>query len=273
MLRGLYTATTAMLANSRRMDVITNNLTNAETAGFKAETMTTRSFRDMLISRLNDPSVYQYSYVGPHNLGIHVDQVFTDFDPGSFEETNNPADLALASDGFFVVDYVPKGLTEEEQDEFEPEQRYIRGGNFAVDADGYIVTPDGYYVHDTEDAPIWVGTPDFTVSREGVVTVGEEEMGTLRVVRFEDNSALRKAGDNLFTVYTEVDEFGDAVPAAEPEDIVPDIRQGFLEASNVDVAKEMVRMMETYRSYEVNQRVINMFDESLRLSVNEIARF
>ncbi len=273
MLRGLYTATTAMLANSRRMDVITNNLTNAETAGFKAETMTTRSFRDMLISRLNDPSVYQYSYTGPHNLGIHVDQVYTDFEAGSFEETGNPTDLALASDGFFVVDYFPKGLTEEEEDNFETEPRYIRGGNFAVDADGYLVTPDGYYVHGEDEAPIWVGTSDFNVSRDGVITVNEEEMGTLRVVRFEDNSVLRKEGDNLFSVFTEVDEFGDPVPAAEPEATVPDIRQGFLEASNVDVAKEMVRMMETYRSYEVSQRVINMFDESLRLSVNEIARF
>jgi flagellar basal-body rod protein FlgG len=262
-----------MLANSRRMDVITNNLTNAETAGFKADTMTTRSFQDMLISRLNDPSVYQYSYVGPHNLGIHVDQVFTDFGEGSFEETNNPTDLALVGDGFFAVDFIPGGLTEEEADEVEPEVRYIRGGNFAVDADGYLVTPDGYYVHDSEGLPLYVGTTDFTVSREGVVTVGEEEMGTLRVVRFEDNSVLRKEGNNLFSVYTETDEFGDAIPAAEPEDIVPEIRQGFIEASNVDVAKEMVRMMETYRSYEVSQRVINMFDESLRLSVNEIARF
>ncbi|MDR1692659.1 MAG: flagellar hook-basal body protein [Oscillospiraceae bacterium] len=274
MLRGLYTAATAMLANSRKMDVITNNLTNSETVGFKQETMTTRSFQDMLISRLNDPSVYQYSYVGPHNLGIHVDQVFTDFTTGSFTETNNQTDLALATDGFFVVDYFPPGLTEEEADETEPEQRYIRGGNFALDTDGYLVTPDGYYVHDLDDMPIYIGTQDFSVSREGIITANGEEMATLRVVRFEDNSVLRKTGDNLFSVYTEVDEFGDALPAAEPETVeIPDIRQGFLETSNVDVAREMVRMMETYRSYEVNQRVINMFDESLRLSVNEIARF
>lgn len=272
MLRGLYTSTTAMLAQSRRMDVITNNLVNVETTGYKGDTMTTRSFKDMLISRLNDPSVYQYSYVGPHNLGIHVDQVFTEFSEGSFEETGHTTDVAIAGEGFFVVDFAQKGLTEEESYDAEPEERYTRAGNFALDADGYLVTPDGYYVQG-ENGAILIGTAEFTVDREGVVRVGDDEIDRLRVVRFEDNSVLRKQGDTLYSVYTETDEWGDAVYAADPEEIVGDIRQGFLEASNVDIAKETVRMMETYRAYEVSQRMISMFDESLRTAVNDIAKF
>jgi flagellar basal-body rod protein FlgG len=262
-----------MLANSRKMDVITNNLTNVETVGFKTDTMTTRSFRDMLISRLYDPSVYQYRHVGPLNLGIHVDQVFTEFSQGSFEETRHPTDMAIVGEGFFVVDWIPTGLSEDEAYDFEPEARYTRAGNFTIDRDGFLVTPNGYYVHGEDGGPILIGTTSFTVERDGLIRVGDEEVGRLRIVRFEDNSVLRKEGDMLYSVYGTVDEWGDFEEAAEPEDIVGDIRQFFLEASNVDIAKEMVRMMETHRAYEVNQRVINMFDETMRLSVNEIAKF
>jgi flagellar basal-body rod protein FlgG len=262
-----------MLANSRKMDVITNNLTNVETVGFKADTMTTRSFKDMLISRIYDPSVYQYSQVGPLNLGIHVDQVFTEFTGGSLEETRHSTDVALVSEGFFVVNYVPTGLSEEQEEEFEPEERYTRAGNFAIDGEGYLVTPNGYHVQGEGGDPILIGTVEFAIDRDGTVRVGEEIIDRLRVVRFEDNTVLRKQGDTLYTIFRARDEFGDFGPAEEPEDVIGDMRQGFLEASNVDIAKETVRMMETYRAYEVNQRVINMFDESLRISVNDIAKF
>ncbi|MCL2002664.1 MAG: flagellar hook-basal body protein [Oscillospiraceae bacterium] len=273
MIRGLYTATTAMLAQSRRMDVIVNNLTNVETTGFKSDTMTTRSFRDMLISRIYDPSVYQYSQVGPLNLGVHVDQVFTTFATGSFEETRHPSDMAIVGEGFFVVDWFPKGLDEDAEFDAEPEERYTRAGNFAIDGEGNLVTPNGYYVHGQGGVPIYIGTPDFVVDNNGTIRVGDEIIDTLRIVVFEDPTVLRKQGDTLYNVFGTYDEYGDFEPAGEPVDIEPEIRQGFLEASNVDIAREMVRMMETHRAYEINQRVINMFDETLRISVNDIARF
>jgi flagellar basal-body rod protein FlgG len=264
-----------MLAQSRRMDVITNNLTNVETTGFKQDTMTTRSFQDMLISRIYDPSVYQYSQVGPLNLGIHVDQVYTDFISGSFEETRHPSDMAIVGEGFFVVDWYPRGLGEDDDAfyEAEPQERYTRAGNFAIDGDGNLVTPAGFYVHGEGGTPINIGTYDFVVDRDGTIRVGDEVIDRLRIVTFEDPRALRKQGDTLYSVYGTYDEWGDFEPAIEPEDIEPDIRQGFLEASNVDIARETVRMMETHRAYEINQRVINMFDETLRISVNDIARF
>lgn len=274
MLRGLYTAATAMLAKSRQMDVVTNNLVNVETAGYRQDTLVTTPFRDVLISRLNDPSVYQYRTVGMHNYGMHIDQVYTKFTPGSLEETGNPTDLALPGEGFFVVEYTPPAPARDEDiDELpEPELRYTRAGNFAVDGDGFLVTPDGFYVQG-QNGPIEVGTTQFAVDTEGNVSVDGAVIDTLRVVRFEDTSVLRKAGDNLFRVYTAKDEYGDDVPAAEPEDIVPLVRQGFLETSNVDVARETVRMMEVFRSYEINQRIIQLYDQTLGQTVNEIARF
>lgn len=274
MLRGIYTAATAMLAKSRQLDVVTNNLVNSETTGFRQDTLVTTPFKDVLMSRLSDPSLYQYRNVGMHNFGMHIDQVYTSFTPGALTETGNPTDLALTGEGFFEVEYIPPSTARnEELDEYpEPEMRYTRAGNFAVDSEGYLVTPEGYYVQG-QSGRIEVGTADFAVDTEGNITVNGDYVDTLRVVKFTDSTVLRKTGDNLLRVYTVADEYGDAVPAEEPEDVTPAVRQGFLESSNVDVARETVRMMEIYRSYEINQRIIQMYDQSLDRTVNDIARF
>ncbi|MCL2030220.1 MAG: flagellar hook-basal body protein [Oscillospiraceae bacterium] len=292
MLRGLYTAGTAMLAQSRRMDVISNNLINVETAGYKSDTLVTQSFRDMMISRINDPSVYQYSYVGPHNTGIHIDTIKTHFQQGPLLETQNLTDLALEGDAFFVVEYTPQILippTREdlEDPDYEPEYedgptefRYTRAGNFNVDAEGYLVTPNGCYVQG-QDGRIFIGTSDFRVDQTGVIYVrdedgGEAEAEQLRLVRFEDNGVLRKAGEMLYTVAPQFDEDGEPI---DPEEFHEDLEdagvrvvQGYLEGSNVDPARETVRMMETYRAYEINQRILHMIDETFGKAVNEIAK-
>ncbi len=257
MLRSMYTAGTAMLANSRRMDVITNNLTNVETRGFKADNLVTRSFRDMLISRINDPSVYQYKQVGTHNTGIHVDQVYTSFTPGAMDTTDVKTDLCLPQEGFFVIDYT----TDEDAEQVE---RYTRNGAFNVDAEGYLVTGDGNRVLG-EGGPLKVDDANFTVTPEGyVITSTGEELDRLRVVTFQDNEALRKEGENMFY------NFDPENNPSQPADIL--VKQGFLENSNVDSAREMVDMMQTYRAYEINQRVLRMIDENLGRTVNDIAR-
>lgn len=278
MLRGLYTAGTAMIAQNRRMDVITNNLVNVETTGYKQDVLVTQSFKDMMISRINDPSVYQYSYVGPHNTGIHIDTSYTVFDQGSLIETQHPTDIALDNEGFFVVEYTPRtrveATAEEKADpDYEPEfefgdpvNRYTRAGNFNVNSEGFLVTPSGYYVQG-ESGNIEVGTTDFTVDTEGNIYVDGEFIDKLLVVKFTDNGVLRKEGGTLFSVLD--DEDGQPI---EPEETAATVKQGFLEAANVDVASETVRMMECYRAYELNQRVVKMYDESLGKSVNDIAR-
>lgn len=282
MLRGLYTAGTAMIAQNRRMEVITNNLVNVETVGYKQDVMVTQSFRDMLISRINDPSVYQYSMVGPHNTGIHIDTIYTMFHSGTLMESSSPTDLAIATDGaYFVVEYTPQTLIapdaqelsdpdyEPEYEYGEPQERYTRAGNFNVDGEGYLVTPTGYYVQG-ENGNILVGTVDFEVSTAGEVYVGGEYIDTLRTVTFEDQNALRKTGENLYSVVTLTDEAGNGIEA-EPLAVAAEIRQYALESSNIDVASETVRMMETYRAYEINQRIVRMYDESLGRTVNDIA--
>lgn len=258
MLRSMYTAGTAMLAQSRRMDVITNNMSNVETSGYKSDTLVTRSFRDMMISRLNDPSMYRYQYVGTHNTGIHVDQSYTNWSVGALESTDVTTDLALAGEGFFCVDYT----TEEDE---EPVEYYTRNGAFNVDVEGYLVTGEGNRILG-EAGQIMVGSTDFTVAPDGLVYDADgNEIDRLRVVRFEDNSTLRKVGHNMFSNY-------DPNGENPPEEIISEVKQGYLEGSNVNAAREMVDMMQTYRAYEINQKVLRMIDDSLGRAVNDIAR-
>jgi flagellar basal-body rod protein FlgG len=246
-----------MLTYNRKMDVITNNLVNSETRGYKSDTMASRSFRDMLIDRINDPSIYVGESVGPHNTGIHVDQSYTHWAQGALESTGVSTDFALEGDGFFVVDYT----TEEDE---EPVERYTRNGAFNVDVDGMLVTGDGHYVMGL-DGPITVGGHNFTVSENGtVLDANGGELGTLRVVRFTDNAALRKTGGNMFYNYDPENNIA--------EDVTVTVKQQYLENSNVDTGREMVNMLQTYRAYEINQRVLRMIDESLGRAVNDIAR-
>jgi flagellar basal-body rod protein FlgG len=247
------------------MDVITNNIVNMETAGYKADSMVTQSFRDMLISRLNDPSVYMYSYVGPHTTGLHIDTIKTSFVQGPLVETNHTTDIALDGDAFFVIEYTPYDPeTDETGDE---EERYTRSGSFIVDAEGYLTTPHGQYVLG-QGGRIDVGTVDFTVDTDGAIYVGGEVVDSLRLVRFENNGVLRKEGENLYRIQPGLlDEDGEELDV-EPIDVIVTVKQGFLEGSNVDAARETVLMMEAYRHYEINQRIVRIFDETLGRSVN-----
>ena len=254
MLRALYTAGTAMIAQSRRMDVVSNNMANVETAGFKSDNLLTRSFRDMLIERQNDPSVVNSTYVGPHNTGIRIDEVSTSFAEGRLENTGNSTDLAIAGDGFFVVG-TPGGA-----------ERYTRSGAFQVDSLGRLSTGDGNLVMGINNQPLYLGTSDFQVDGAGNATVDGMYMGTIRVVSFANNADLRKDGANLYN-----NDYNPAGNAMTPSGA--GILQGTLEGSNVDAASETVKMIEIYRSYEINQRIARIIDESLTKAVSEIARF
>ncbi|MDL2273053.1 flagellar hook-basal body protein [Oscillospiraceae bacterium OttesenSCG-928-G22] len=248
MLRALYTSGTAMMVQNKRMNVITNNITNVATDGYKTDELLSRSFRDMMIDRINDPYV-QVSAVGPHNTGIHIDIINTDFTQGSLSDSERPTDVAIVGDGFFVIQ-TPDG------------ERYSRAGAFARDTDGMLLTPDGYFVMG-ENGPLNVGTGEFTIDATGNVYREDTLVDRIRIVGFEDNAVLRKTGNNLYVPFDDT----------QPVNIDANVRQYMLEGSNVDAAAETVRMIETARAFETNQRMVKMLDESLGKAVNDIARF
>lgn len=256
MLRSLYTATTGMMVQRNKMDNITNNITNVDTIGYKKDYMLTRSFDDVLIERMNDPNVIATrmgasNEVGDHNWGLYVDEIFTSFKQGALEQTEQPNELAIQGEGFFVVQ-TPDG------------ERYTRAGNFRVDSEGYLVNNNGYYVQTTDRENVYVGGNEFSINALGDITVDGEITGRIAVVTFEDLQGLRKAGENLYYSYN------NEVPMdAENYQVL----QGYIEGSNVDVASETVDMISTSRAYESCYKIAQMIDQTLAKTVNDIARF
>lgn len=250
MLRSLYIAGTGMLVQRSKMDIITNNIANVETVGYKKDDLLTRSFQEMLISRMNDPVKNQSNQLGSLKTGTHIDELYTSFSQGTFESTEETTDMAIEGDGFFVVQ-TPQG------------NRFTRSGNFFVSADGTLVNPDGHFVLSESGSKLTVGTRNFAVDLTGTITADGKSIGKIKVVQFEDTAGLKKTGNNLYE--------GSGETAAKDGSYA--IQQGTIELSNVDVAREMVDMITTNRAFEINQRIVRMLDESLSKTVNNIARF
>jgi flagellar basal-body rod protein FlgG len=248
MFRGLYIAATGMMLQRRRMETITNNITNADTTGYKKDYLISHTFDDVMIQRINDTNVVaRTNLVGPLNFGTQVDMIATNFSTGNFEETGSTTDLLIAGDGFFVLE-TPEG------------ERYSRSGAFLINSDGYLMDGNGNFLLG-EQGRVYVGNQNFSVAENGAVFIGANQVNTVRVVSFADNGTLRKEGNNL---YSSLD-----APAENAQGLV---KQGFLENSNVEIAREMVDMMTVYRAYETNQRMITMIDEINGKAVNEIGR-
>lgn len=231
------------------MDVLVNNVVNAETSGYKSGQLLSRSFSEMLINRINDPAVLAYNQqVGPLGPGIHIDEIYTDFTQGPLEATDRPQDLALAGDGFFVIQ-TPDG------------ERYSRDGSFLISPAGYLTTSDGWPVLG-QNGRIYVND-SFLVSEHGLISQDGAYVDRLRLVSFTDPGQLRKEGNNLYLNYggSALQEAGDTL-----------VKQGYLENSNLDLAQTMVDMIKISRMHEINQRVIRMIDGTLDKAVNEVGR-
>ncbi len=244
MIRSLYTAATGMLVQQERMNTLVNNITNIETTGFKKDGLVTSAFESILISRIEGTKA---TAIGEMSLGAKVAQQYTDFSQGTLEQTDRELDLAINGDGYFVIS-TPNGTM------------YTRDGNFSVSSDGYLVNNDGYQVMGNGGA-IHIGSGSVSVNASGNITVDGTDVGTLRIVAFSDNNSMQKAGNNLYTT---------TQAALSPADT--EVKQGWLEGSNVDMATEIVEMMSVSRAYEINQRVIKMIDETLDKTVNEVGR-
>ncbi|GIV59735.1 MAG: flagellar basal-body rod protein FlgF [Rhodothermaceae bacterium] len=241
MLLRLRNSVDAMTRMVRQQERIANNLANANTVGFKRD----RSFTEILNQELNAEGA-------PQSVKRTVQ--WADFTPGSLEQTGNPLDVALHGEGFFVL-----------TDATTETPRYTRAGRFVLDAEGTLRDVFGHQV-EGEAGPIQIPTDQggaIVIERDGSIRVGSETVGRLRVVRFEDPAALRRLDGAAF----------DAA-GQEPLDVEqPDVRQGFLEQSNVDAIAAMTEMIEHYRLFETQQRSIRTDDELLGRVTRELGRF
>lgn len=257
MLKGLYTAYTGMLNEQNRMDIMTNNLANASTVGYKKEGTTSQSFDDVLTVKIKDASVgvRNVQRTGINNPGVKIGENYTDFTQGSFRITNNTYDLALSGDGFFAVEYTNKAG--------ETSTKYTRAGHFTLNREGYLVTQDGDFVLDTQNRRIRVDTLlDTEINNSGTIIQNGNVVAAIQVVDFEDYDYLEKYGETYFQ----------PVEGAKVTNSDAEVKSGFLEMANVQVVSEMVNLINITRAYESNQKVIQTYDGSLEIAVNQLGK-
>lgn len=258
MVKGLYTAYTGLRNEQRRLDVISNNIANSNTTGYKKMGVTSQSFSQELAVRVDDDSDgYLVKGIGDVSLGVKIGETYTDFSQGGFRETGNAYDVALEGDGFFTISTTDKSGTEH--------IRYTRDGSFTVTRDGYLVTKDGDFVLGTNNQRIQIpgaDTADVSMDSLGNVYANETLVGRLQIVDFQNKDALSLYGENMF----------EALPEAGMVASTALTRQGYLETSNVNVINEMVSMITITRAYETNQKMMQTIDSTLDKAVNEIGK-
>lgn len=282
MVRGIYTGAAGMISEMHRMDIVSNNLANADKTGYKRDTAIFKSFPEMLIRRANDDGVVRFplgSYdtmpmVGKMGTGVEMNEAFTRFNQGSLKQTHNPFDLAMDGEGFFTIK-TDRGL------------RYTRNGSFLIDKNSFLVTKDGHRVMG-ENGPIQVKKHNFVVDKDGRIIVNADEqddhqrltdndknewkrpkvIDRLKIVNFENLRYLDKQGNSFFNET----KYSGPAKTLEESSKRPQIMQGFLEASNVNPVTEMVKMIEVQRSYEASQKAIQSHDQTLNKLINQVGR-
>ncbi|MCL7747946.1 flagellar hook-basal body protein [Halalkalibacter alkaliphilus] len=270
MLRGMYGAAAGMIAQQQRQEMLTNNLANANTPGFKADQASLRAFPNMLIKAMNTqgtPGPAQT--IGELTTGVYLQERMPNFRQGDLMETGNNTDIALLQGIMPVTESGRPGALFYTIQNENGDVRYSRNGNLTVDGAGFLTTPAGHYVLGANGQPIQVGNEEFRVNEQGLVfNQAGVQVAQLNVVYAEDPMQLVKEGNGLLRFEGE----GDLPTAIGNGAISFQLQQGFIERSNVDAQQTMTEMMSAYRSFEANQRVLQAYDQSMEKAVNEIGR-
>ncbi|QCT19052.1 flagellar basal-body rod protein FlgG [Jejubacter calystegiae] len=255
MIRSLWIAKTGLEAQQTNMDVISNNLANVSTNGFKRQRAV---FEDLLYQTMRQPgaqSSEQTTIPSGLQLGTGVRPVATEriHSQGSLTQTNNSKDVAIDGQGFIQV-LMPDGTT-----------AYTRDGSFQIDQNGQLVTSSGYQIQPAITVPQDAQT--ITIGKDGIVSVtiagqtSPQQVGQLTLATFINDSGLERLGENL---YRETQASG------APNENTPGLNgagsliQGYVETSNVNVAEELVNMIQTQRAYEINSKAVSTSDQMLQ---------
>ena len=255
MVRGLYTSGYSMLVNQKKMDVISNNLANADTTGFKKDTVIFEAFPSLDTKRINDfqNPINPIPSIGSMRLGVEATEVFTYFTQGQLNATERSLDMAIsgADNAFFTIG-IPNangGL----------DNHYSRDGVFSVNAVGVLVNKDGHPVLG-QNGQITLSGSDISVNDSGEIFQNGEIIDRLAIAQFQDPKQLSKYGNNLLT-------------APQDAQTIPfngKIYQGYTEKSNINTIREMVDMITVMRAYEANQKLIQYQDSTLDRAINSV---
>lgn len=260
-MRALWSAASGMKAIQLSIDTTSNNLANVNTAGYKKQRT---EFKDLLYEKLNTTD-FSDGHGAPVSLevgqGVKPSATVRSFTQGNLQQTDNELDVAISGDGFFTVT--------DENDEL----RYTKDGSFKLSvADGVnrIATSDGYFVQgEGGDIELGEDVSEISISNSGMVSVkrlGEttyEEIDTLQLAKFANPAGLKSLGSNFYEM---TEASGEAIPNEDGS--AGEVRQGFVEGSNVQVVEEMIAMITAQRAYEINSKTIQTADEMLQQANN-----
>lgn len=254
MIKGLYSAHSAMASAWEYQEVLANNIANANTAGFRREVAAHQSFDDVLLTQQAPTpaplSARVQAIVGQIGTGKFIAEFQTDFSGGSLQATGQELDLAIEQ-GFFAVEG-PEGET-----------FYTRNGRFDRDANGMLVTSHGYPVLDDAGGPIVLPDGAVRVERDGSIFVGDDPDGgpvaQLAILDFPP-AGLERAGEAYF------------ITDAEGLPVEGNILQGFLEGSNTNMTEELTTLLTVQRVYQANQALLSSLDDTLDTATGELGR-
>jgi flagellar basal-body rod protein FlgG len=255
MIRSLWISKTGLDAQQTQMDVISNNLANVNTAGFKRSRAV---FEDLLYQTMRQPGAQSSQQtqlptglqIGTGVRPVAAERIFTQ---GNLQQTANDKDIAIQGSGFFQV-LMPDGST-----------AYTRDGSFSMDVNGQLVTANGFVVQPAITIPANAIT--FTVGRDGTVSVTQPgqssptQIGSLQLATFVNPAGLEARGENL---YVETAASGTASTNTPGTNGAGLLAQHYVETSNVNVVEELVSMIQTQRAYEINSKAIQTSDQMLQ---------
>lgn len=258
MFKGFYNLTSGMLTHGRHLDVISNNITNVATAGFKADRYTASTFQNVMWSLVGNKEK-NYTQLGMQSWITAPSQLYTDFSQASFDETNQPLDFAIEDQdldnfdrnggvGFFAI-------------ETAAGRAYTRNGNFSLDDEGFLCLPGQGRVLDTAGSPIQLITDRIeTDDYGGLYTKDGAFLGRIGVFVFDDTEQLEKNDQGLFTANGE----GTATAVL--------VHHGMTERSNVDWVQQLSEMISTQRAYQSAAEVIKIYDNVINRDTTEVGR-
>lgn len=234
--KGIYIAVSGAVLKQAQMDVISQNLANSNTVGYKRDKV---SFREYLLSQLHGkPEPYDGRTMS------ELSSVTTDYANGALMKTGDPLHAGIEGKGFFSIEG----------------GKYTRRGDFVLDTDGYLLTKDGSKVLGS-GGPVQIPEGTVEINDSGDISVNGELVDTLKLVEFEDDSALKKVGEGFYTA----DQEGGTSSGSR-------VKQGFLESSNVNVINEMVQMITALREFQAYEKAIHSFDGAIGKVINELGR-
>ena len=281
MIRGIYTGASGMSALQFKMDVVANNIANVDKTGFKKDEVLYKNFPELLLHRSNDDGVGWMPMgsfdttplIGKLGTGLEVNETYVRYDQGGLKNTNVDTDIALNGEGFFMVQ-TNRGV------------KLSRNGAFTLNREGYLVTAKGFPLLG-ENGPIQINRNNFLIKSNGEVwinnTIGNDPsqiygkdlnqweepvlLDKIQIRKVDYPRHLAKEGESF---YQDTPESGE--PRLPQDAYAPEVLQGFLEISNVNIVREMVDMIQVQRAYEMNERSIRTHDQMLGRLINEVAR-